>query len=755
MKKVHLILILAVLSFLSFSFVKAGDHDDRTLSPYFVVKGSGGKSDVMPLKSTKGDVNIAGVIADVTVTQVYKNEGTKPLEATYVFPASTRAAVYGMQMVIGNRTVTAEIREKAQARQEYEEAKEEGKRVSLLEQERPNVFQMHLANIQPGEEVKVILQYTEMLMPEGGKYEFAYPTVVGPRYSGSSVSEATGEERFVPTPYQRKGIAAGYKFDLQVHLAAGMPIRNVNCGSHKVDIKYANTSTAMINLSDEERAGGNRDFILNYQLRGNEVESGLLLYDHGDEKFFMMMVQPPKRVEPKKIPPREYIFIVDVSGSMRGFPIDVSKKLLRDLVLGLRPTDKFNVLLFAGTSGLLSEESLSATEANLAKAVAFIDGQQGGGGTELLPAMQRALSLPRIEGISRSMVVVTDGYVTVEKEAFDLIRTKRDKANLFAFGIGSSVNRYLVEGMARVGMGEPLIVTNETEASNQADNFRKYIESPVLTNVKVNFNGFDAYDVEPLSVPDVLAERPVVIFGKYKGAAKGTITLKGRSGSGRYKKSFTVGDHQPDTKNRALRYLWARKRIELLDDYRMVSASGDLSGAVTDLGLKYNLLTQYTSFIAVDKQIVNNKELVSVRQPLPLPQGVEESAVGFDLAIEGVVRNHATNKLAMLSVAMKMGEVKLNVPLESYEVLKHVAKEDIEELAGCYESSMLKKGKKVKLIVKLTLDKDGNVLKASIKENDEDQVIAACLAEKIVRWQLSGIQLAEETTFELPLTISK
>jgi Ca-activated chloride channel homolog len=603
-------------------------------SPYFFVISTNPQLDQLPLKSTKAEVSITGVIADVVITQEYKNEGQSPIEAIYNFPASTRAAVYGMEMIIGERKIIAKIEERQKAREQYDQAKQEGKRTSLLEQQRPNVFQMNVANIMPGDLIKVVLRYTELLIPEEGTYKFVYPTVVGPRYAG----EAGGEETnaFVNNPFTKQGILPAYTFDINLNLSMGMPIQHIASGSHKITLAYPTASAAMVGLSPEEIHGGNRDFVLEYKLAGNAIESGLTLYEHGDENFFLLMVQPPKRIIKEEIPPREYIFIVDVSGSMHGFPIGISKGLLRNLIINLRPEDRFNVLVFESGAYWLADSSLPAIEENVDKACTFLDNQQGGGGTNLIHAMKKAMSFPRPEeGLSRSFIVVTDGYVNVEREVFDIIRSRSDEANTFAFGIGSSVNRYIIEGMAHAGMSEPFIILNPEYAGVEAEKFRKYINYPVLTQIKKTFSGLDVYDVEPLSIPDVLAERPVVIYGKYRGKPQGTITIEGLAGKKKYKKTFRVEDIKPDKKHAAIRYLWARKKVQLLDDYSKLGYGSDEQQEVTKLGLKYNLMTAYTSFIAIEEKRVNNeKDLTTVKQPLPLPQGVENSAVGFEMEID-------------------------------------------------------------------------------------------------------------------------
>ncbi len=720
-------------------------HDDKTLAPYFRVIGGEAGVDQLPLQSTKASVNIAGVIADVTITQVYKNDGKKPLEAIYVFPTSTRAAVYDMVMIIGNRTIQAEIKERNQAQQEYQEAKAAGKRASLLEQERPNVFQMNVANIQAGDEIKVVLKYTEMLMPEKGVYEFVYPTVVGPRFTEATASVTSAQ--FTSTPYQKKGESSLFDFDLDLYLSAGLPIQTIKSPTHELDVKYEDPKVAAIQLGGNEKNAGNRDFILQYQLAGGQIESGLLLYEHEDENYFLMMVQPPKKVAPKQIPPREYVFIVDVSGSMRGFPLDISKKLLRDLIIGLRPTDRFNVMLFAGTSGWLAEESVLANEENVAKAIRVIDKQRGGGGTRLRPALEKAMNLPHCEsGLSRSIVVVTDGYISVEQETFDLIRNRLNEANLFTFGIGSSVNRHLLEGIAHVGMGEPLIITAPEGAHAKAEDFRNYISTPVLSQVKTSFKGFEVYDTQPSSVPDVLAERPILVFGKWKGEAQGSITVEGYTGEGTFQKTFNVEDATPSSKNAALRYLWAREKIRLLDDYNQVSMTDERIAEVTQLGLDYNLMTAYTSFIAVDNEVIKNEngDLVTVKQALPLPQGVDNTAVGFDGAIEGVVRSRPNKKTRPLHIVVET--VKTDHTTAQYQQAKQELQTYLDSLSLC---QMPKSRSTLSLTIKV--DKTGRI--TAVDLSNDDSTFSQCLKNALENHHLFSSFNPLSTTYKFELTL--
>lgn len=307
------------------------------------------------------------MIADIRVTQVYKNEGKKTLEAIYIFPASTRAAVYGMQMTIGERTIIAKIDRKSAAREQYEQAREEGYTAALLEQQRPNVFQMNVANILPGDVVKVDMRYTELLNPQDKQYEFVYPSVVGPRYSGSKDENSDNSENWLINPYLKEGQSPHYDFDLKIALNSAVPIHKVTSTSHQVNISYKDKKSARIELMDSEKKGGNRDFILKYQLADKKIQTGLMLFEGSEENFFLAMIQPPDKTSSKLIVSREYIFIIDVSGSMNGFPISITKNLMRNLLGKLKPAEKFNVLLFAGGSRVFSQKSVSATEENINK----------------------------------------------------------------------------------------------------------------------------------------------------------------------------------------------------------------------------------------------------------------------------------------------------------------------------------------------------------------------------------------------------
>ncbi len=709
-KLLVLLSVLSALPMLSPSRATAAG-EDRTESPYFYVADQKA-AEALPLQETRAKVSIAGVIARVRVTQVYVNEGGQPIEAVYVFPGSTRAAVFGMEMKIGDRTIVAEIAKTKDARARYEEAKNEGRAASLLLQERPNVFRMNVANIMPGDRIEVHLDYTELLVPEEGVYEFVYPTVVGPRFTG----ESTKSEAWTANPYLEQGRGPTYRWALSARISAGMAIAGVQSPTHKISPRFDASGDANVEVLDED--GGNRDFILRYRLDGDRIETGLLLYQDDAEKFFTAIIQPPQRVAPAMIPPREYIFIVDVSGSMGGFPIQSARALVDRLVAELRAEDRFNLLFFAGGNQVMAPASVPATPANRRRARRMIAHAQAGGGTEILQALQKGLSMPRTPDMSATMVVVTDGYVSVENEAFNLIRSHLGDTNLFAFGIGSSVNRHLIEGLAREGLGQPFVVESPGEAGPAAERFRRYIESPVLTRVKLELDGFDAYDLEPASVPDLFGERPLVIMGKYRGEAKGSIRISGTNGQGAFTKTIAVADHHPSDDLIALRYLWARERIGRLHED---------PEAVTRLGLAYHLMTEETSFVAVDSTIRNTLGgSATIVQPLPLPEGVfgkmSGTSIGGSFGMGGLGTGEGGGGLrsggrGKGTTSVLSGQTVIMGSLDK-RVIARVIRRGLARVKYCYEKSLARSPNlSGRLALRFVIGPDGKVTRIEVSSS--------------------------------------
>ncbi|MCM1327325.1 MAG: VIT and VWA domain-containing protein [Bacteroidales bacterium] len=639
-----LLIWMAVAAYSPTVYAKENKEEEaKTQAPYFIIlneESPDSPVDRFPLKSTDVTTNISGIIAETYVRQTYVNEGSTPINARYVFPVSTDVTVHGMKMEIGGQIVTAQIKEKEEAKKEYEEAKSEGKSASLLQQKRPNVFTMDVANIMPGETASIELHYTEMITPVEGTYEFVFPTVVGPRFIAPDASEkengdntktdtANAETDWAVIPYLSEGETPSSEYHITVNLATGVPIGELSCKSHEIQVEKENDSTARITLQNPEDYAGNRDFILKYKLTGEEIKSGLVFTEGESENYFMLTLQPPERYTLETIPPREYIFVLDVSGSMNGYPLDTAKELIQNLVSGLRESDTFNLILFSGDSAQLSPTSLPATKQNIKKAAKMISAGYGSGGTSLAPALENALAIPADENVARSIVIITDGYISNEQSIFDLINENMGSASFFSFGIGKAVNSYLIEGIATAGFGESFLVTDSADAEDCAERFRTYIQSPLLTNISVTYDGFDVYDVEPAVPATLFAQKPIVLFGKWKGNPEGTIRITGKTGNQDYSEEISVADVAVTKDSDALRYLWARKRLERLTDYGSIRNDSSIKEEVTNLGLTYNLATPYTSFIAVIDTVKNPEgESTDVDQASPLPLKVSNLALG-------------------------------------------------------------------------------------------------------------------------------
>ena len=363
------------------------------------------------------------------------------------------------------------------------------------------------------------------------------------------------------------------------------------------------------------------------------------------------------------------------------------------------------------------------------------------------------------------MVIATDGYVMVEEEVFDLIRKNLGDTNMFTFGIGSSVNRHLLEGMARVGMGEPFIITKPEETREKAERFRKMIESPVLTKIKVNFGPFDVFDVDPISIPDVFAERPIIVFGKWRGRPVGEITLSGKTGSGPYLTKIDLRKEKPQKFNSALRYLWARHRIILLSDYNLLHQDKERVKEVTQLGLTYNLLTAYTSFVAIDTEVrLVNGQSITVKQPLPLPEGVSDYAVkgrvmaqkmgapffstapiiGSDRMVKEERSKDEESVSKPVSVSVAVEDISTPEGL-SKEAFEKVINRQILSIELCYQK-ILKTSSTVKgkVTLRLVVDPKGQVKKVLLSKSGlNHKNLEQCIIEKMKKMKFPETQRSE------------
>ncbi len=604
----------------------------QTASPYFEAFSEGKKVENLPLAMTKVDITVAGVIADVSLTQTYENRGNVPIEAIYVFPASARASVYSVTMTIGNRVVVANIQERQKARAVYEQAKTEGRSATLLEQQDVGAFRMNLANVLPGDKIKVELKYVELLVPTAGVYEFFFPNTA-PQVKYQKSGDPDGS-----MPRSSSAEVTDFSLIVKAKIVSSSPIASLESPSHKLVVVRPSENEAELIIDADDAKSSTRDFVLRYSLRGNEIQTGAMAYRDGDTGYLLVMAQPPAVVKPASVPPREYIFIVDVSGSMNGQPIDVAKGLIEELFVTLKPSDKFNMVLFAGSTDILEPKgSLSADDKSLAMALNKLEHYQGAGFTELYSALEDAYEIPRTNGMARTVVIVTDGAITAGSDVSNFIQTHLNESNAFIFGVGSQLDETVIERIARAGEGEPFMVHEMSKGAAEASRMRQYIDKPVMTQISAKWNGTDAYDVVPEHIPDLFADRPIVLLAKYRGKKTGKLLLTGYSGSAASRIEVDLDKVVEDPKLKAISLLWARRKLDrLLDNCDTSCRNIDVENVdpvkkqITDIGLSYSLLTPFTSFVAVTEEVRTNEAASTVNQPaVARPAAAPTTSAGY------------------------------------------------------------------------------------------------------------------------------
>lgn len=606
-----------------------------------VIGKDGQSTGQCPLKHTDVKTEISGQLARTTVTQEFQNPFNDKIEAVYVFPLPVSAAVDDMTMIVGDRTVKGKIKRREEARQIYEAAREAGQVASLLDQERPNIFTQSVANITPGAVVKVTISYVETLKYEDGTYEFVFPMVVGPRYipgqleaqpnpltapDTGQVSPSVLDASRITPPITPEGTRAGHDISIEVKLDAGVPIDSVTAKSHEIEQQRSNAHAAVVRLRDQNTIP-NKDFVLRFDVAGKKIADAVMTHRGQQGGFFTLMLQPPERVTVADVSPKEIVFVLDTSGSMDGFPIEKAKESMKLAIDGMNPQDTFNLITFAGDTHVLFPQPLPATRENLKRAQDFLASRQGSGGTEMMKAIKTALEPSKSQDHVRIVCFMTDGFVGNDMEIVSEIQ-KHQNARVFAFGIGSSVNRFLLDKMAEEGRGEVEYVSLTDDGSAAAKRFHERVRNPLLTDIRVEWGGLPVADVYPQRIPDLFSAKPLLLTGRYTNSARGVVRLIGRVGAQTFTRDIPVELPEAQAEHDVLATLWARTRIDDLmrQDYRGIqngSPRDDVKEAITQLGLEYRLMTQFTSFVAVEEMTVTEGgQPRRVDVPVELPDGV-------------------------------------------------------------------------------------------------------------------------------------
>ena len=604
----------ALISLLLLSGVAVADVD--TIKPEQVQAGSlllrmQAGYRVATLMNTNVDMRITGLVARVSVRQEFQNTGTDWAEGIYVFPLPDTAAVDHMRLHVGERFIEGEIREKEQAKKEYEQAKAEGKKASLVEQQRPNMFTTSVANIAPGERVVVEIEYLEDLNYDAGIFSLRFPLTLTPRYMpGSPLPDRQGsgwaadttavpDASLISPPMVMSSKA--HRASINIELDAGMPLEIIASRYHPVDIaeRRARYEIALTNKT----VPMDHDFELVWKPVASATPQALAFTETIDgAPYYLLMVMPPSAdAAAQRVMPRETIFIIDTSGSMHGTSIAQAKKALNGALRKLRPGDRFNVIAFSVFPVRLFKNSVDVNAATLADAKKFVDGLQANGGTEMRPALWLAMQQPEIESNLRQIVFITDGAVGNEEELFKLIDQGLGSGRLFTVGIGSAPNSWFMRKAAEAGRGTHTIISALNEVGEKMDRLFAKIEQPQVTNIAVSWPGSVTVDAYPEIVPDLYVDEPVTIKAKITGPLRDgdVVGISGNTVGGAWSHSLDLGG---DSQGAGVAALWARARIADLIDAGARNGNVDESRReVLATALKHHLVSKYTSLVAVDK----------------------------------------------------------------------------------------------------------------------------------------------------------
>ena len=595
------------------------------------ITGKGGKLIELPLTHTKVSIEVTAFVARTTVEQVFANSFDEPVEAVYTFPLGDRAAVDDFELTVGDRTIRGEIKRRDEARRAYETARAAGYQAALLTQERPNIFTQSVANLEPGKKITVRLRCVETLRYERGTYRLAFPLVVGPRYVPGDPARVSDAARIVSPPLT-PGTRSGHDVAIDVTIDAGVPLRNLRSASHRILMDRAGAASAHVRLAEDDVIP-NKDFQLSWNVGSERPAVGLLAHRDGLDGFFTLLVQPKGEITATEAMPKEITLVVDTSGSMMGLPIQASQRFISKALHELGPRDTFNIIRFSGDNEVFSKDPLPNVPAEIERAIAWVNGRTAGGGTEMLAALRAAFARPTDPNRLRVVIFFTDGYVGDDQEILREIGAVLGEARIDTVGIGSSVNRYLLDRMADLGRGAFVTIRPDESADDALEAFRSWVTRPYLTDLTVDWGALPVADVSPDPVRDLGSGQTLTLVGRYLNGAEGDVVVRGKLGGRYWEQTVHVALPDDEPRHAPLASLWARERIEELLRVSPGMAPDGVRAEVTAVALEYRLMSPFTSFVAVDDSRIVNAAGVSrtIHQALPVPDGVSfEGVFGKD-----------------------------------------------------------------------------------------------------------------------------
>jgi Ca-activated chloride channel family protein len=575
------------------------------------------------------------------VVHRFHNPTDEVVEAVYVYPLPDRAAVDHMEIRVGDRRIFSRVQEKREARRTFERARDEGRKAALVEQHRPNLFSTSVTNINPGETIRVVLEYVEELTYADGEIELRLPLTYVPRFVPDRAARRGAEA--VPSssvgPPRNGGLSVPLA-QVRVVLAPGFEIDGPVSRSHAIETRFGER----IELATPP--GGvpaDRDFLLSWRPRlAGDPDAAAFVEEVDGERYALLVLVPPA---PESLAGQglatETLFIIDVSGSMAGPSIDQARRALAAAVSRLRPEDRFNILRFNDESESFAPEFLQAEPGALASARSWVAGLGADGGTDIPAALARGL---RMMGESRSSLVqrivfLTDGAVGNEQEVLRTVVENLGDARLHTLGIGHAPNAYLMRKMAQRGRGLCEFISGAGEAENRVAAFFERLDRPVLSDLVWNSEGFEIEEVWPRNLPDLHAGQALLISARLPvGSAGGTVRIGGYTRDGWREVEASVDSSTPRGAGIARR--WARAKVgAILDSLHEGADPESVRSDVTRIGLWFGMVTPYTSLVAVDDRITAESRGTPTAAGAILPSGGSgrpgRRALGWALASLG------------------------------------------------------------------------------------------------------------------------
>lgn len=586
---------------------------EQTSGSFLMRVRPGGEYVRSPVLSTDVKFTVSGTVARAVVSQQFRNDSQDWVEGIYVFPLPENAAVDRLRMHVGDRLIEGQIRERVQARAEYEAARERGSLATLIEQERPNIFTSSVANLGPGQTLTVEIEYQQTLLYQNGSVSLRFPTVVAPRYiPGSPQSEGKPSghgwapdtdkvkdaSRITP-----KVLAEGEPLrnpvTIHVELDAGFPVNEVKSRYHAVKVEKRDDNRYEVSLAVGPFPA-DRDFELVWNpLPGAQPRGALFLESAAGETHLLLTLFPPFGVKAdEKRLPREVIYVIDTSGSMEGTSIVQAKSALRMALGQLAPEDRFNVIQFNSSTELLFPSSREASVKNIVAARRYVDKLQANGGTEMVPAMQAALEAPAKEGYLRQVMFMTDGSVGNEDQLFKLIQRKLGHSRLFTVGIGSAPNGHFMTKAAQLGRGSFTYIGDVAEVGEKMAELFAKLEHPVLSDIAVEWPADLNAQSSPEKLPDLYLGEPIVLSALVQGPLTGKVSVRGQAGGESWVAEFDLANAHG---GKGMGVIWARRKVDaLMDSINEGANREEVRQQIVDIALKHHIVTRYTSLVAVD-----------------------------------------------------------------------------------------------------------------------------------------------------------